>query len=510
MLNKKEYGDFQTPIELATEVCSFLREEKGAKPAIVIEPTCGIGNFLSGSLVLGAEKYVGIEINEKYCEECRARMGKYGVQVVQGDVFDYSYPVSPRKSVLVLGNPPWVTNSALGRMKSTNLPKKSNVTGLRGMDAMTGKSNFDVAEAIIMRLLECYAENPMILAMLCKMSVARRVYERMRMQNMKCGEFEVYEINATAHFGVHVTACLLYINTAATGFCVESCPVFSFTNRNSPKSSFGSARGYLLPESSENFIDGESCFQWRQGVKHDCSKIMELVHTEDGYRNGYREVFDLEEHVVFPLIKSSDFKAPVISHFKKYVLVTQKKIGEPTDHLRRDAPHAWNYLLNHEAFFSQRKSSVYSGAPPFAMFGVGSYAFQRYKVGISGFYKIPLFSLLYSEDGKPVMPDDTGYFLGFDDYDIAYLTMLYLNSSTAQKFLKSIAFADAKRPYTKKLLSRVDFSKLTSCVPLAQLRETEVNLKLPPYCSEVHVEKFKKNMNRCTPLSPKFLKTPQR
>jgi len=39
-------------------------------------------------------------------------------------------------------------------MRSENLPKKSNFQGLRGLDARTGKSNFDIAEWMLIRLIE--------------------------------------------------------------------------------------------------------------------------------------------------------------------------------------------------------------------------------------------------------------------------------------------------------------------------------------------------------------------
>lgn len=37
---KVEYGDFQTPIELAERVCQKLIE-LGVNPDVIIEPTCG-------------------------------------------------------------------------------------------------------------------------------------------------------------------------------------------------------------------------------------------------------------------------------------------------------------------------------------------------------------------------------------------------------------------------------------------------------------------------------------
>lgn len=105
---------------------------------------------------------------------------------------------------------------------------------------------------------------------------------------------------------------------------------------------------------------------------------------------------------------------------------------------------------------------------------------QKYKVGISGFYKRPLFALLYNENKieHPIMVDDTSYFLSFDNYSDAYTCMLLLNSSRVQKFLLSISFQDAKRPYTKKVLQRLDFNKCVHNIAFGELVATEKELKL--------------------------------
>lgn len=79
---------------------------------------------------------------------------------------------------------------------------------------------------------------------------------------------------------------------------------------------------------------------------------------------------------------------------------------------------------------------------------------------MSGFYKEPKFALAYRDDTKPIMLDDTCYFIGFRDYKNALITMILLNSVQVNSFLKSIAFLDSKRPYTKDILMRIDFKKV--------------------------------------------------
>ena len=42
--------------------------------------------------------------------------------------------------------------------------------------------------------------------------------------------------------------------------------------------------------------------------------------------------------------------------------------------------------------------------------------------------------------------------------------------------MKAIAFLDSKRPYTKSILQRIDFSKLVAVIPYSDLKRTEEKL----------------------------------
>lgn len=95
--------------------------------------------------------------------------------------------------------------------------------------------------------------------------------------------------------------------------------------------------------------------------------------------------------------------------------------------------------------------------PQYSMFGIGDYSYFKYKVAVSGFYKEPVFKVLFSE--KPVMVDDTCYFLAFENKIDAEIVCDMLNSKETIQFLKSISDNSAKRPFTKKILSRIEFKK---------------------------------------------------
>lgn len=498
MSGKREYGDYQTPVDFAEKVCLYLKEFRQIKPSAVVEPTCGIGNFLKSSLIFNATEYYGIEINPDYCKKCKEDINDERVHIINSDFFSFSSKklIDNSHQVLVIGNPPWVTNSTLSALDSENLPTKTNFKGLKGMDALTGTSNFDICEYIILQLIDEYRDTNTVISMLCKTSVARNVFKELKRKKVAFRSCDILEFDASKVFGISASACVLLIQLSDKDEVSDICCVYDFEYPEKRKSKFGYINGQFyshLEGQSDNF-NGYCCFEWRQGVKHDCSKIMELSVKDGIFKNGFQESVLIEDTIVYPLIKSSMFKAPIIHNFSKYVIVTQKKIREDTEHLKNDVPKTWEYLSNNEEKFKRRKSSIYHGAPLFSMFGIGEYSYSKYKVGISGFYKKPLFSVLFSDDGKPVMADDTSYFICFDSYDMAYVAMLLLNSERVQNFLMSIAFLDAKRPYTKKVLERIDFNKIVSVMTIEHLKETEKELNLSEYISEYMYIDFKKSI----------------
>ena len=187
---------------------------------------------------------------------------------------------------------------------------------------------------------------------------------------------------------------------------------------------------------------------------------MEFEPFQGGYINGLKEEFQLEPNLVYGLLKSSALKEPYAPASKKSTIITQKKIGQNTDYIRVAYPLTFKYLRSHKHFFDKRKSSVYKGKPDYSIFGIGPYAFAPYKVAISGLYKSTHFTLVLPEKDKPVMLDDTCYFLGFQELPLARIAHFLLNHERTQQFLKAIIFPAAKRPVTKAILMRISLRKL--------------------------------------------------
>ena len=495
MNGKREYGDYQTPEFFSLSVCRYLKDIRKLTPSVVIEPTCGVGSFVKSSLIFDASEIIGIEINPEYCNTCSQAIEDPRVQIINADIFNFDLKsvVKGKESLLIVGNPPWVNNSTLSSLNSDNIPTKLNFKGLKGMDAITGASNFDICEYIILQLIASLHNTSATIAMLCKTSVARNVFIEMKRSYTNFSSCDMLEFNASKVFGISASACLLVIELTKENISADTCNIYSFSNPNVIKNSFGYVDGKFYSDIVKNTADfsGKCCFEWRQGVKHDCSKIMELSMTGTTLSNGLNEIVHIENEYVFPLLKSSMFKTPVVDSFGKYVIVTQKKVREDTSHIEIDAPETWRYLTSHKEYFSKRKSSIYKGAPDFSMFGIGDYSYSKYTVGISGFYKKPLFSVITSKDGKPVMTDDTSYFICFPTYDTAYTAMLILNSEKVQDYILKIAFLDAKRPFTKKVLDSIDFHRILQTISISDIIDSERQLGLKEYFSEEMFDEFK-------------------
>lgn len=494
--DRTEYGDFQTNEELTKKVTLFL-SNKSANPQIIIEPTCGKGNFIIASLSTfsNIDYIFGIEIYKPYVWETKFNILEFylnnpqdkkserplrrteppHISIIHCDVFDYDFKKIAKqysdKELLIIGNPPWVTNAKLGSLNSSNLPKKSNFKNHNGLDAMTGKGNFDIAEFITLKILEIFQNIEGNLLFLVKNSVIKNIVTEQKKNKYKVSEIEKHCIDSKKEFNVSVEASLLFckFNSNPAYYCTE----YNFYGNQFPILRFGWLGDKFVSNidiySHTKNIDGECPFVWRQGLKHDCSSIMELDKAgsyplNGHYVNGLNEEIQLEDDLVYGLLKSSDLKNTVISQTRKFTIVTQKKVGQETKYIRDEFPKTFKYLIDHQESFNARKSSIYNNKPAFSIFGIGDYSFQPYKVAISGLYKTFHFTLILPQNEKPVMLDDTCYLIGFDKIEYAVYTLILLNSDITVQFLQSVTFSDAKRTFTKDVLMRIDLLELANTI----------------------------------------------
>ena len=482
---KAEFGDFQTPVMLTQQVCELL-VKLGIQPGTILEPTCGVGNFLIAAVAAfpTAKTAVGIEINPDYVIAAQAQVAALAlgdrVQVRQGDFFATPWPDVLRSlpdPLLVIGNLPWVTNSELSGLGSDNLPDKRNHSALSGIAAVTGKSNFDISEWMLQQILRWTNERIVTIAMLCKTAVARKVLAYAWSHDLRIIDAVIYRVDAAYHFGAAVDACLLVVRSSST-IGVRTCQDYAAMHDELPKQSFGMRAGHLVANITAyerlEHLDGVSPLQWRSGIKHDCSDVMELRLAHNRLHNGLGERVDVESDFVYPMLKSSQLTKEIGPEERRFMLVPQCAIGEDTRAIQHRAPSTWRYLTEHSDRLDRRASRIYRGQPRFAVFGVGAYAFAPWKVAISGFYKQLNFRVIGPHAGKPVVLDDTCYFLPCATESAAHMLARLLNSKPAQEFLNSLIFWDAKRPITGEILGRLDLMQLAVDLDLSPAEREQV------------------------------------
>ncbi len=473
--HKVAFGDFQTPIDLAREVCSAVART-GLRPRSILEPTCGTGSLLLAALdeFPSARAAVGLDINQQYVREARDALtgspNRSKVRLLAANFFDTAWEKILRSlpdPLLVIGNLPWVTSAVLGSLGSRNLPTKSNFQKHRGLDAITGKSNFDISEWMMLRILDWLSGRQATLALLCKTAVARKVLAHAWRAHAPLASSATYIIPAFLHFGAAVDACLL-VCAFVPGAHSSDCAVYEALASRAPASRIGLRNNQLIAniELYERWkhLEGRERRKWRSGIKHDCAQVLELTKEDSHYRNRAGEIVDIEDTYVYPMLKSSDLANGKVACPRRWMLVPQRSIGESTASIKHVAPKTWAYLTRNKALFARRASSIYEGRPPFSIFGVGEYSFSPWKVAISGFYKHLSFKVVGPFVSRPVVLDDTSYFLPCKTrHEAEYLAGL-LNSETARGFYEAFVFWDSKRPVTVDLLRRLDLLALASAL----------------------------------------------
>lgn len=474
---KIEFGDFQTPLALAREVCSLLLQQ-GIAADTIVEPTCGVGAFLIGAAeAFPNASLLGWDINQDYVDRAKTALGDAGaakrVSVGAQDFFAHDWETELadiRGSILVLGNLPWVTNATVSGMNGSNLPMKQNFQGFRGIEARTGKSNFDISEWMLIQLLKALRGRSATIAMLCKTATARKLLRFAWQNDGRIAAASLYRIDAKKHFGAAVDACLLLATTGATG--AAEAKVFENFAAKRASTTLGLAGQDLVSDIRTyrrlKHLEGLCPYQWRSGVKHDCATVMELRQNNGhGLSNKLGEQVNIEPDFLFPLLKCSDLANRRLDP-ERFVIVTQRRVGEDTAPIAKIAPHTWRYLDSHRKLFEARKSSIYSGRFPFALFGIGVYTFMPWKVAVSGLHRAPQFALIGPVNDRPVLFDDTCYFLPFENKLEAEVVTEILNSEECREFLEALTFTDSKRPITVDLLQRLNIRAIAEDAGLAE------------------------------------------
>ncbi|WP_407432823.1 hypothetical protein [Methanobrevibacter sp.] len=485
---KKELDKYQTSLFFTDKVCEYLKNDLKIQPEIIIEPTYGINNFLkSASRFFPNKKLYRIEINEKRINSIDTTTSN--PKFINEDIITYNFDnIDENNSFLIIGA--ITLNIELNKSESEKNHSNSDFKNVKTKMKLTSKNNFDNSESIILKIIDELKNTKSTIVFLCKTTTSRNVFRELIKNNIIYSFVKQINIDSSEIFKINDTYCLFIIQFGEKTLSNKICEVSDFSNPSKVLYDFG----YISDEFYFNIknippIDGKCEKEWSQGVKHDCAGIMELICKNNQLINKNNENINIEHSFVYPLLKSSNLKKPIVNETLKYIIITQQRTRQDTTYLKTEAPKTWKYLNDNKKYFDKRKSKIYKNAPDFSI-GIGNNSFKKYKVAISGFNKEPIFSLVYNE--KTMMLDDSCYFLPFDDYDSAYITMLILNSNLVKKFLKNIASLDSKRPFSKKILKRIDISKCLDLLSFKKIKEIEKELSLKDY---ITLEKFTKYKN---------------
>ena len=282
----------------------------------------------------------------------------------------------------------------------------------------------------------------------------------------------MYNIDAKKNFDASVDACLLFIRFDPDAVNVAH-EYMVYKDLNATEGvrvghRDGRSIGDLDAFDANLHLIGKSPQKWRSGVKHDASSIMEFTRTPQGLQNGLGEVVTIESTYLYPLLKGSDIGSNK-EWREKFVLVTQRSVGGMTEPIRTLAPLTWEYLEDHGTQLDARASSIYIKNPRFSVFGIGEYAYKPWKIAICALYKKLEFRLIGPIAGRPVMFDDTVYYMSFDRKSEAEMALAQINSADARRLLISMIFWDEKRPIKTTILNALDFEKVSGLSRQASL-----------------------------------------
>jgi len=177
--------------------------------------------------------------------------------------------------------------------------------------------------------------------------------------------------------------------------------------------------------------------------------------------NSLGERVDVEIDSLFPFMKSSSVANKRLNE-ERFLLVTSLNLATVPESYLQEYPKALAYLNQNRSKLLNRASKIYVNRPAFAQFGIGTYTFKPWKIAVSGLYKSVAFQLIGPREGKPVVFDDTVYFISFDTQREADFMYKLVQSETFQELLHSMIFLKDKRPVTVDLLSRINLKALAA------------------------------------------------
>jgi SAM-dependent methyltransferase len=419
----------------------------------------------------------------------------------------------------LVGNPPWLTWSALPDDVRTawrdGPADRLDLVVHRGADAKLGHANDDVSVPFVLACMDRYLDGGDAAFVLKRGIVKGPAGRRLREQRLNGAPVAVDH--------VHDFTDLRPFGDARAGAAVYSLSVGSKPTTPIPVTAW--SRDGMMPEfgtldrlretlaceetgfvpvdeddpasswlrrDAERRALGECTHEIRHGVKDDARDVFEL----DPER-----VDDLEPDRVFPYLKSRHVvKFGLFGH--DYRLVPLDNANEDNEAwLEAECPRTYAYLDANREALAARSSSWLDNGTFYNVFGLGEYTWAEYKVVWCRLGYKPHFVVVSTvEDDllgeQPIVPGDHCMFIGTDDGSEAHFLCALLNSSIYQRTLDDVS-SGGKSSLSKSVVSRLELPRLDDVDARAADRLADLSRAAHGIVPE-HTDVSKRAYNRTT------------
>jgi len=361
-----EGGIFFTQAPLVDRICRHFDFSQIHR---VIDSAAGSCNFL----IPLAEKYphiefYGVEKHPRVFRDVEKKLSTYpNLHYFQGDILLDDFPIPPCD--LYLGNPPFVNFTDLPEDYREKIRPlwQQNLELPRGFSLLLGHSRADIAQLIFQYTLNTYLTPRGQFGVILPDTLLRGDSAQAGFQ--QCSGFApriIEEIDQNDAF--YGTSRPSFFMIGEKGRKAEF-PIPCISPEGIRQQLWNRRGKWVLGDGAQWPDSWLGNYQARQGINTlGANKIF-----------FFKEKPDLEEELLFPLLKSSDVRMWE-SRPEAWVLLPYKegKLFSEED-LQMHFPRSWKYLNQHKETLSQRKSR-FARKHWYALFGIGPYTFAPYRV----------------------------------------------------------------------------------------------------------------------------------
>lgn len=231
------------------------------------------------------------------------------------------------------------------------------------------------------------------------------------------------------------------------------------------------------------YSGGANAVYWVEKIQERKDGTVLVKNITEGAKREVDEIQAiLEPDFLYPLLRGNDVQRWNAKPSACILLVQDRKMrkGIDEDLLQRDFPKTWAYLKHFEDVLDGRKDRgsrqiINHGGAFYSMFGVGEYTVSRHKVVWGRIGRSIGADTVGTENGKPIVPQETHTFVAVGSKEEALYLASVLNSLPFNFAAVSYSQAGGKSFASPHILENIRVPKFDSkkpyCTKLAKLTE---------------------------------------